>query len=127
MNPADWETIKHFTVKEFDSPDKPGSGMNMDYKFIITLDQIREEVGFPLPVNSGYRTPEFNSTLADSVDGSAHESGLASDLGGILTGRQRYLVMNAARTRGITRIGIGKRFLHLDMDMTKPQNVYWVY
>lgn len=127
MTESDWATLKYFKPHEFDSPDKPGSGLNMDYKFMLILDQIRGACGFPFPITSGYRTLDHNDTLKDSVDGSAHTKGLAADIGGIMNGRQRYLVMSEAEKRGITRIGIGDRFIHLDLDPAKPQEVYWVY
>lgn len=132
MNAAQWSLIKHFKPYEFDSPDSPGSGGAMEMEFMKKLDAIREAVGFPMIINSGFRTHDHNSSLADSVDASAHTTGWAADIA--LTGRssgeitlKRALLIEAAKDHGIRRIGIGKTFLHLDSDPTKPTPRYWLY
>ena len=53
--------MKYFTHKEFDSPDKPGSGNIMDECFLEMLDNARELYGKPMRVNSGYRTKKHNA------------------------------------------------------------------
>ena len=52
--------FKYFTYEEFDSPDVQGSGQMMSKKLISILDSIREELGTPLRITSGYRTPSHN-------------------------------------------------------------------
>lgn len=61
---SNWNRINFFETKEFDSPDQPGSGHeNMQMSFVRTLDSIRETVGFPFVINSGYRTEEHNDEV----------------------------------------------------------------
>src|SRR5689334_353729 len=55
-----WGDVKHFRKEEFDSPDAPGSGIHMDLEFVLLLDALRERLGVPLNINSGYRTTEHN-------------------------------------------------------------------
>lgn len=121
-----WEAIHYFKRAEFDSPDAPGSGDNMDAAFVATLDRLRERVGFPLIVNSGFRTTEYNARLDGSVDGSAHTRGLAVDIQARTSG-ERFHILAQALEIGIRRVGIGKTFVHLDMDDMKPQLVAWLY
>mgnify|MGYP001294230819 CR=1 FL=1 len=39
--------LKNFTIDEFDSPDLPGSGLNMDNDFLQMLDMAREIANIP--------------------------------------------------------------------------------
>ena len=95
-------------------------------EFWVLLDKIRGECGFAFNITSGLRTKEENDALADSVSDSAHLSGLAVDLFCIYSDR-RFKMVEVARKNGITRIGIGKTFIHFDIDPTKSQNVIWHY
>jgi len=112
-------------MKEFDSPDEPGSGIRMRWETVSRLDQIREAVKFPLIVNSGVRTPAYNAQVG-GVDGSAHEKGWAADIAARTSG-ERYAILIAAFDAGFRRIGIAKTFIHLDMDPLKPDAVAWLY
>lgn len=120
-----WANIKFFTPTEFDSPDAPGSGFRMNISFIEILDQIRKDCGFAFQIHSGFRTPEHNSQVA-VVENSAHTFGLAADIG-VTDGAQRWAIVKSAFDHGITRVGIGETFVHLDLDLSKPQHVIWTY
>lgn len=128
----EWQSIKYFKPHEFDSPDLPGSGASMDFHFIQTLDKLRELCGFPLIITSGIRTGSHNATLSGSVDGSAHLRGMAADIAlyGRWPGdisRMRWLIQKHAFALGIERIGLGKSFIHLDMDPNLPSPRVWLY
>lgn len=120
-----WANIKSFQPQEFDSPDEPGSGYRMNISFIEILDKIRKQCGFPFHVHSGFRTPAHNAEVA-VVEKSAHTFGVAADIG-VSTSGELFAVVQAALANGITRIGIGHTFIHLDMDLTKQQHVVWLY
>lgn len=120
-----WADVKHFRVKEFDSPDAVGSGIHMDIEFVLKLDALREQLGFPLVVNSGYRTTQHNASVA-KVEKSAHVLGWAADVRA-LNSTTRFRIVQAALLLGFKRVGIGSAFVHLDDDPTKPMNVLWVY
>ncbi len=124
--------VKHFKPEEFDSPGTPGSGaLNMNARLIKKLDALREAVGFPIIINSAYRTKARNLWLRikrglKSVDNSAHLGGLAVDIR-VTGSRERFLLKRAAYALGFKRIGHAKTFIHLDLDPTKPQDVEWTY
>lgn len=118
--------FRYFAFSEFDSPDAPGSGERMmNRAFIAKLDRIRERVGFPLIINSGYRTPEHNARVG-GMPNSAHLRGHAADIRALTDG-QRRAIAQAAIAEGITRIGWARTYIHLDVDPTLPQRVVWGY
>lgn len=125
MKPEHWQHVKHFHLKEFDSPDVPESGMNMDLAFVLKLDAIRDRCGFPFKIRSGYRTAAHNARVG-GVDSSAHEAGKAADIQAE-SSVARFKILTEAVRMGFQRIGIGKTFIHLDDDESKTQQVAWLY
>jgi uncharacterized protein YcbK (DUF882 family) len=117
--------LKHFTITEFDSPDKPGSGLMMDEQFLMRLDDARGIAGIPFRITSGYRT-EAHNALVGGVDSSAHTSGHAVDIA-CRDSVSRWLIVNALMLVGFNRIGIASTFIHVDDCPDKPENVMWVY
>ena len=117
--------LKYFKLSEFDSPDELGSGSKMDKKFIEKLDYARHNAGVPFKINSGYRTKEWNSHIGGRV-GSSHIKGLAADIH-CNGSRDRALIIKSLLEVGITRIGIGRTFIHCDVDKKKDQDVFWLY
>jgi len=119
-------SFKYFKFNEFDSPDCPGSGeLYISKKLIEKLDAVRNELGGPIRVNSGYRTPEHNKKVGGVAD-SPHLYGYAADLS-VGNGRDRYRLITLLLKHGINRIGIGKNYIHIDIDPVKDKDVIWVY
>lgn len=116
---------KWFKYEEFDSPDAPGSGQLISPVLADKLDNLREIVGVPLIVTSGVRTAGHNNAVG-GVDGSAHVRGMAVDFSAVDSGT-KFKIVKAALSLGFNRIGVGARFVHLDIDDTKPPNVMWTY
>lgn len=117
--------LKYFKLSEFDCPCEKGSGKKMDKKFLEKLDYARHNAGIPFKITSGYRCEEHNLKVGGRV-GSSHLKGLAVDIA--YTGsRERYIIVNALISVGINRIGIGKSFIHCDIDNLKDQDVIWLY
>jgi len=118
--------FRYFAWSEFDSPDEPGSGQrNMNAQFVHVLDDVRECAGFPFIVNSGYRTEAHNMKVG-GVTNSSHRKGIAVDIRAFTDDQKRSIAKCAIRN-GITRIGWGSSFIHLDMDTSKTQHVVWGY
>lgn len=123
---ATWQDIQFFRSKEFDSPDKLGSGLLMHMEFIEALDRLRRRCDFPFFINSGYRTRSYNERVG-GVKCSAHETGWAADIRAESSSAKFTIVREALASGDFCRIGIGATFIHLDMDPAKPQRVLWTY
>ena len=117
--------LKYFKVSEFDSPDEPGSGYKMDKEFLMKLDYARGIAGFPFVLTSAFRTKARNQLVGGRV-GSSHLKGLAVDIA-YYGSRERYIILQSLMQVGITRFGIGKGFIHCDVDKSKDPDVIWLY
>lgn len=117
---------KYFTAKELRCQETGEEGM--EQVFIDLLDAIREECGFPFVVTSGYRSPEHSIEKRKEKAGS-HAMGCAIDI--LATSQQKYKIMEVAKKHGITRFGINKVFIHMDIadryDSRFPADVVWAY
>lgn len=118
----DFKTMKYKYFNEKDDPKMIGVSPILMTK----IDKMREYCGFPFVITSGYRTPEYNATLKDSVEDSAHCNGLAIDIA-CPDSSKRMKMIESAFEQGIKRVGIGSNYLHFDIDDTKPQKVIWLY
>jgi len=117
--------VKHFSYAEFDSPDFPDSGNNMDKHFLRLLDNARQIAGIPFKINSGFRTPKHNAKVG-GTENSSHLRGFAADIH-VSSSANRYAILSALLEVGFNRIGIAKTFIHVDADPIKTQNVIWTY
>lgn len=98
---------------------------DMDERTLILLDSLREAAGVPLVLTSAFRTFDQN-LYAGGAPNSAHLKGLAVDIA-CNSSATRYAIIRACFSVGICRIGIGKNFIHVDIDESLPQNVIWNY
>jgi len=117
--------MKYFKLKEFDSPDEPGSGKHMNKEIVHMLDAVRKKFGKPIKINSGYRTIARNKKIGGVAD-SSHLKGLAADIS-CSNSVDRFKLLNLLLEVGFNRIGIAKSFIHVDIDKNKFQNVIWGY
>lgn len=114
---------KNFDRKEFQCPCCGSDGV--DLTLVEILQNIRDDLGYPLSISSGYRCLSHNHDVG-GVDSSSHTRGLAVDIR-CGSGGQRFNLLRLALEHGITRIGVSGSFVHLDIDSNKPQNVIWTY
>ena len=120
-----FKEIIYFVSSEFDSPDLKNSGELMNLEFLKMLDSARHLADTPFIINSGYRTAEHNKKVG-GIKSSSHLKGLAVDIK-IINSIQRFKILNALLSVGFVRVGIGSNFLHVDFDLTKGQNIIWLY
>lgn len=73
-----WDDIEFFDLREFDSPDQPGSAEAMDLAFVALLDEVRKLAGVPILITSGLRTFAHNQRIGGAWN-SLHLSGHAAD------------------------------------------------
>ena len=110
-------TSKHFSDAELRC--KHCGKNEMDEEFLEYLEKVREELGVPLFVTSGYRCPEHNIAVSNSGAHGPHTTGKAVDI--MISGKRAYKLVNVALGLGFTGIGVaqkgnfGGRFIHLDM------------
>ena len=96
---------------------KCGCGLLPPQSLMDRAERVRVKVGFPMPVNSGARCPEYNAKVSGTGLTGPHTKG-ALDIG--VSGKQALAVIAAAQEEGMTGIGVkqhgpyAKRFVHLD-------------
>jgi len=94
---------------------------------------LREQLGFPLRITSGYRCPTHNQRVSTTGVAGPHTTGLAADVK--IYGREAHALIAAAMAAGFTGIGIkqkgdmSRRFVHLDiLDSTERfRPTVWSY
>lgn len=115
---------KYFKPDEFQLCTPACQLSQMDERLMQMLDMAREICGYPIIINSAYRSKTWE--LAHKRTGtSSHTKGLAVDIS-CITGPFRYKLLDALMTVGFTRIGISKSYIHVDIDKDKPNSI-WIY
>lgn len=118
----DWDCIRYFKRSEFACP--CCGACEMDKDFVMFLDMARHVLGDIVTITSGYRCAKHNKKVGGVPD-SAHTKGLAADLA-VPSSAMRYDMIQILQ-RLFERVGIGKTFIHVDMDLSKPRPAMWVY
>lgn len=99
----------------------------MTNEFMHFVDIIRDNVGLPFTVTSGYRCPDYNATMSRSI---CHTTGKAIDIH-TPSSQHRYLILRELMNQGVKRIGIGKDFIHFDECSKRyeglTEEVIWTY
>jgi hypothetical protein len=125
-----------------DSPDSPGYLKELNYfsnkeirchcgcgfdtahpLLMAILNSIREELGRPLYANSICRCRNHNTAEYGKND-SAHLKGMAADLR-VENDSERFALLHAIfnNHHEVVRIFLGKNYVHIDIDFTKPSRV----
>ncbi len=94
-------------------------------RFISKLQRARLFANAPFVITSGYRCPKHNAAVGGKMN-SSHLKGLAADIR-VQSSGNRFTVIEGLIKAGFERIGIGREFVHVDMDGSKPQRLIWVY
>lgn len=121
--------FEHFTKEELEC--KCGCGGLPELDFVKKLERLREELGFPMPVTSGYRCPDYNARVSSTGRTGPHTTGRAVDIG-VDRYRAWRLILEAMPE--FTGIGLQQkgqgRFVHLD-DLPnaegQPRPTVWSY
>lgn len=126
ISPSEWRW-PHFSWAEMSCRGSGECCMSPD--FLDVLEAIREEFGRPMPVTSGYRSPEYNASVSHTGRTGPHTTGMAADIA--VAGENAYRLIKVALAYGITGIGVSqkgpKKFLHLDMANELPRPTIWSY
>lgn len=108
--------VKNFSTEELKC--KCGCGkLKLDPRLLIALQQLRDRIGAPIFVNSGYRCPEHNEAVGGKP-GSQHVKGRAADIT-CPSISISDLANEAEKVGYFAAGGIGryfdKRFVHVDV------------
>lgn len=111
-------TWRHFTLEEFEC-NCGCSGNQIDPAFVNVLEHLRNELGLPMIVSSGYRCPAYNDRVSRTGHNGPHTTGKAADIR--IMGHDAFMLLQCAfQSRRVSGIGINqkgphaKRFIHLD-------------
>ncbi len=116
--------IRNFRSDEFVC--KCGCGrVKIESEIVLVLQRLRDYLRKPVIITSAYRCPSYNKEIG-GVSSSAHVFGLAVDIA-CTNSEDRYYIVKFLITQTITRIGIGKDFVHFDLDEEKPSPRIWHY
>jgi len=114
---------RNFSSREFAC--RCGCGKDaVDKELILKLQQVRDQFG-PLHITSGVRCEAHNRSQG-GVPNSAHVLGFAVDIECSIS-LSRHILVSRLMEAGFKRIGIGKNFVHADLDPGKPKPSLWTY
>jgi len=115
-------TYKFFRLEEFNCTHTNLNGM--DPEFLVKLDELREKVGFPFRITSGYRDATHPAEARKAEPGTGtHCQGIAADIA-VSNGFERMNIVHEAIKMGFS-IGVARTFVHVDGRKTTP--VMWTY
>ncbi|MFZ5969326.1 MAG: YcbK family protein [Bacillota bacterium] len=110
---------KNFSLHEFECKD--GSHLvKVDEELLDKLQKLRDMLGKPVIVVSGYRTPEYNQKVGGATK-SLHLEGKAADIK--VSGITPKKLAEYAEKIGFRGIGIYASFVHVDIRVTPAK---WV-
>lgn len=107
---------------------KCGCGLDWTPAYRGKMNIIRDELGFPLPVNSGARCEKYDKSIGGA---GVHSQQCAGDYR--VSGKRAYALIKLAFKYGFTGIGIkqkgdhGSRFVHLDDTEGATRPWVWTY
>lgn len=120
----------YFSEQEFRKCSPSCSMSDIHPDFLCYLDMLRKACGFPIFLNSAYRTKEYERSKGRSGT-SSHCKGLAVDIRCVDSFKRAKIIgciceMADMNNLFPVRVGIGKNFLHIDIDCDKSSSI-WLY
>ena len=97
---------------------------DLDQEFVATLERARAISNVPYIITSGFRLGDADG-IDNGIKNSAHMNHLAVDLRAH-DSPTRYAILKGLFAVGFSRIGINDVHIHVDMDSSKPQQVFWL-
>ena len=114
------QLTKHFSKKEFDCQCGCDTG-TIHTLLVQKLELARVEYGKSMRINSGIRCLEHNRSIG-SKDTSSHIKCVAADVG--CTDMAERHEMLSILLKHFKRVGVHKKFIHVDVDADKPTGVF---
>lgn len=116
--------MKHFKQSEFAC--KCGCGLN-NFSHVLSaiIDDMRELCGFPFVVRSACRCVSRNKNEGGKPR-SDHLTGEGIDIKAT-DNYMRFMIISHAVFAGVTRLGLGRSFIHLGIREGNPKKRFWFY
>ncbi len=109
----DIQISKNFKLREFEC--REGQEVKLDPELLQKLQALRDKVGKPIVITSGYRTPTYNKKIGGAPK-SQHVEGKAADIW--INGLSPKQVAKLAEEVGFRGIGTYSTFTHVDTRKT---------
>jgi len=120
--PENLKLSKNFTLSEFACNDG-SKEITIDYELIDKLQQLRDMLGKPVKITSGYRTATYNKKCG-GIPTSNHLIGKAADIK--VSHMTPLELAKVADTLGFKGIGVYPTFTHVDTQgSTNGKKIYW--
>jgi uncharacterized protein YcbK (DUF882 family) len=123
----DQRLSKNFSLNEFASKDgaaTPPDVLENLRSLAKNLQVIRDKIGKPIKINSGYRSPEHNKSVG-GVKNSMHVKGKAADITieGLTPNQIAAVIFMLIEQKKIKQGGVGiyPNFVHYDIRGTKAR------
>lgn len=116
--------LRYFSPIEFEKACPSCHIEQMEPKFLQMVDELRDKCGFPLVINSAYRTKEWDLERGRTGSG-YHTFGRAVDIACTDVAKRGVIVQNALDL-GFKGIGISSTYVHLDNRGSSVPRI-WTY
>ncbi len=117
--------MKYFKEEEFKCRCGKCAGGGIVPKLQEMLDDARRLAKVPFVITSGFRCFQHNDAIG-AKETSSHCKGLAVDIA-TPNARTRRRIHRSLDRVGFVRFGIGEKFIHVDIDQDKVQELEWDY
>lgn len=113
---------KNFILSEFACADG-SKEIAVDHELVQLLQKLRDQLGKPVVVSSGFRTVTYNKKCG-GISNSHHLTGKAADIK--VAGMTPLAVAQAADKIGFKGIGVYPTFTHVDVaGSVAGAKIYW--
>ena len=113
--------LRNFSHEELACP--CCQGLDLDPKLLTRLQALRDILGYPLQINSGYRCPDHNAKIGGSKT-SQHLLGKALDISTRpMSGAQKHQFLRQALALRFSGVGVYQTFIHIDV---RDDPSFWV-
>ena len=120
--PENMKLSKNFALSEFACKDG-SKEIVVDYELVQLLQKLRDSLGKPITITSGYRTVAYNKKCG-GISTSHHLTGKASDIK--ISGMTPLQIALAADKMGFKGIGVYPTFTHVDVaGSVSGAKLYW--
>jgi len=120
--PKNMRLSKNFILSEFACKDGSKT-ITVDHELVEKLQRLRDGIGKPVVITSGYRTAAYNKRCG-GISTSHHLTGKAADIK--VSGMTPLQVALAADKIGFLGIGVYPTFTHVDVvGSIAGKKLYW--